>query len=471
MHFKRTGWQRFAAAICLFAAATCDVPLARAQLSTMSTMVQEAERAGFGFYDLSVFGTYSTARTPVFGPGGTLLPSFSFHTDAGGVMAQLGWRAPRSKKWRLSVQYTPAYYYQTSSTGFSASRFSPRQSANLTWGTPLSPRWNLNTSLAVNWGDYNQLILLANPAQILAGTPGTPAQFGAGLVANANGSGPAQTILSGQQNLLYGGTLLTAAASVGVRYAATQRLSLTTSVNGSRMQHLGSNGGPQSSYLTQQGTFLGVNLGLSYQLSPRTGLFGSVTYSRSISSLFDTPTTSLNMGLSHSITPHWFASGSLGAGYIFPTGKGPTYVGFRRTGWQASFSTGYRLYRQSFVLSVSRTVSDNFGLGATGTLYTRGGWHWSPPASHWGLTAGFSELRLLGTPFANQGYIANAGVNHAFGGRLFSSLRYGYGQASGVIGVANPIFAHSHFQTIGLNFGFHPYFGKPDAGAFPDAGP
>jgi len=80
---------------------------------------------------------------------------------------------------------------------------------------------------------------------------------------------------------------------------------------------------------------------------------------------------------------------------------------------------------------------------------------------------GATELRLQGTQLGQQGYHVNVGITRSLAGGVFTSLSYGYGQGSGVASLANPIFANTHAQSVSLNFGFHPYLGRPDSGAFP----
>src|SRR5579883_434323 len=463
MHRQVRSWGRFAVALWTLSGGMGRAWLAQAQV--MSTMVEEAERAGFGFYDVSVFGTYSNARTPVIAPTGGLISDYSFHTYSTGVSATVGWRSPSSKKWHLSVVFTPSYFYNISSTGFSRSRFWPRQNLDLNWGTPLSSRWTLNTSLVATAGEYSQLLLLANPAQVLVGTPGTPGQLATAILTNTT-SGAAQAILTGQQNLLFGERFLTAAATASLSYAATNRLTFTESTSVSRTQGLGG-GGPQQPSLLRRSTYLNENLSASYRLGERTSVFGTLGYPRSVSSLFITPWLNVNAGLARNVTEHFSVTGSLGAGYILPSGQGPNGIGFQRGSWQASLNAGYRFFRQALVASFSRTVSDNYGLGSSGTIYARGAWHWSPLGSPWGISVGAAEMRLQGTQFGRQGYSLTASVNRSLTGRLFTSLSYGYGEGTGVASLLNPLVAHTHTQSVSLNFGFHPYFGKPDPGAFP----
>lgn len=463
MYSRIRTWGRFAVAACAVGAGLGSASPARAQV--MSTMVAEAERAGFGFYDVSVFGTYSNARTPLIGPTGSLISDYSFHNYSTGVSAAVGWRSPSSKKWHLNLIFTPAYFYTISSTGFSRSRFFPRQNLNLTWGLPLSARWNLNTSLTATGGEYNQILLLSNPDQALAGTPGAAGQLASAVLSNTT-SGAAQSVLAGQQNLLYGASFITATANVLLSYAATERLTLSEGTSVSRTQSLGNAGGPQQVSLIHQSTYLNESISADYRLGERTNLFGAFEYSRTISSLYVTPWLNVNAGVARKLTEHVFVNGSLGAGYILPSGQGPTQTGFQRAQWQAAFNAGYRFYRQSLVGGVSRSVADNYGLGASGTIYVRAGWHWSPLGSPWGITLGATEIRLQGTQFGRQGYHVNAGITRNLGGRVFTSLSYGYGEGSGVASLANPVLAHTHTQSVSLNFGYHPYLGRPDSGAF-----
>jgi hypothetical protein len=157
----------------------------------------------------------------------------------------------------------------------------------------------------------------------------------------------------------------------------------------------------------------------------------------------------------------------VGLGYILPSGQGPGGTGFQRGSWEASVRGGYRFFRQSLVAGIRRNVSDNYGLGASGTIWATGGWHWSPLGSPWGVSVGAAEIRFEGTQFARHGYNATASISRNLAGRFFTSLAYGYGEGTGVASLTNPVVAHTHTQSVSLNLGFHPYFGTPDSAAFP----
>jgi hypothetical protein len=445
-------------------------PTALAQLATLSEVANELSRSGFGIYSFSVFGTYSDTRGPTLNATGQFTPDFSYHTYATGVSTSLGWRTRSNSKFHFNVRFTPSYAYEVSSTGFIGHSFSPGNSLTANWSDTVGARWNISGSLSASLGNFNQLLFSPNAEQILTATPGTSAEFGQTLVTGTSANtelttaaNSAQSVLEGQENLLYGSFLLTATATMSANYAATPRLNISVSVSGSRTQNLPDPFQPQTAYLLTQTTSVAGTVSAHYRLSERTNASVTVSYARPVSSLYTTPTATLNAGLSRRLTEHWFAGAQLGAGYILPSRNGNNIQGFQRLGYQASLNTGYRLLRNSFTGGISRSVSDNYGLGSTATLWARAGWFWHPLAGHWGISAGASWVRLEGTPLANQGYSFNASVRESFSRRTFASLGLAYAEGSGFTGLQGVVYPGTHTESVQLSVGFRPYLGSPDA--------
>jgi hypothetical protein len=462
-----------ASATAVFAAAAFAVllaPTARAQIATLYEATDELSRAGFGIYGFSVFGTYGYTRGPTLSTTGQVIPDYSYHTYATGISTSIGWRTRSNSKFHLTVRLSPSYLYEVSSSGFIGHSFTPGNGLTASWSDAVTARWTVSGSLSASLGNFAQLLLSPNAAQVLAATPGTAAEFGQTLVTGSStntelttAANSVQTVLAGQENLLYGGFLLTATTGMSASYAATPRMHISVSVTGSRMQSLPDPFAPQSAFLLNQTTSVGGSLAASYRLSERTNSYVSVTYARPVSSLYTTASTSVNAGLSRRLTEHWSASASLGTGYILPSHNGNSNQGFQRLGYQAFFSTGYRLLRNSFSGSVSRTVSDNYGLGASGTVSAAAGWSWAPLRAHWGLSAGGSWVRLEGTSLANQGYSFNAGIREAFSRVVFASLGVAFGEANGFVAPGGIVYPRTQTETVQLSVGFRPHLGSPDA--------
>jgi hypothetical protein len=461
----------FTAALATVAFALLPAPTALAQLATLSEFTTELSRSGFGIYSFSVFGTYSDARGPSISSTGQLVPDYSYHTYATGVSTSIGWRTRTSSKFHFSIRFSPSYMYEISSTGFIGHSFTPGNSLTASWAAAATPRWNVSGSLSASLGNFNQLLLTPNADQILTGTPGTSEEFGQTLLTGTSGNSElttaansAQSVVEGQESLLYGGFLLNSTATMSASYASTARMHITVSVSGSRTQTLPDPFAPRSAYLLNQTTSLSGSLSVSYRLAERTNANLTVTYARPVSSLYTTSNVSLNAGLSRRLTTHWSASASLGTGYILSaSGNANNVPGFQRLGYQASFSTGYRLARNSLRASVSRSVSDNYGLASSATLTASAGWGWMPPRGHWGLSAGASWVRLEGGYLANQGYSFNAAIREALGRRVFGSLGTGYAIASGVTGPGGFVYPRTQTETVQISLGFRPYLGSPDA--------
>ena len=434
----------------------------RAQ-SPFAAAAEEFNRAGFGIYDVSAFSTYSNSFSPISNPGtGTIIPDFSYHTIYAGVSTSIGWRTRKSSTLSFSVRYSPSYYYETSSTGFSTSRYAPSQNLSLSWSKKLGSKWSLSASLSGSLGDYNQMLLAPNGEQSLAALPGASTAFATSVLTGVTG---ASSVLAAQQSLLYGGRFLNGAAMVSANYALSPRLTLSGTVNGNRMQHLkDSSSAVQTPFVIPQTTGLGAGLGVSYQLSPRTAVNANAVYVRVVSSLVTAPSASLMLGISREITDHLYARISAGAGYLLPYSQGTTSVGLQREQWQAAGTLGYRILRHSFVFTASRTVSDAYGVGAAATLMLTGGWNWSPSRTSWGLNVGGSDIRLQGSQFGSDGYNINGGVRHPLGNRFSFGLSYGYGSfgigALTVPGQNLPL--QFRTQTGRVSLSWRPYLGYPD---------
>jgi hypothetical protein len=452
-------------------------PTALAQLATLSEVTDELSRAGFGIYGFSVFGTYADTRGPTLNSIGQLIPDYSYHTYSTGASTSLGWRTKSHSKFHFNVRLSASYAYEISSTGFTGHSFTPGNSLTASWGTTLGPRWTVNASLSASLGNFNQLLLSPNADQILTATPGTADEFGETLVTGTSANtelttaaSSAQAVVAGQEGLLYGGFLLNTALVMSASYAATPRMHISIGLGGNRSQNLPDPFEPQSAYLLNQSTSVNGTVTVSYKLSERTNAFGSISYGRPVSSLYTTSSASVNVGLNRRMNEHWSAGASLGTGYILPGRDGNNVQGFQRLGYQAGVNTGYRLLRSSFMGGVSRSVSDNYGLGSSASLSAHLGWYWRPLVGRWGVSAGASWVRLEGGPVANQGYSFSASIRDSLSSRVFASLGTGYAIASGIVGPGGIAYPRTQTESVQLSFGFRPYLGSPDASRFATPG-
>ena len=450
-------------------------PAARAQISIVN-LGNDLDRAGFSLYGVSVFGGYISSHAPLYDAmtGGLAPYSSSFHTWSTGASFGFGWQMPKSDTVHLYVRFGGAYIYETSSTGFSGGAFRPTQSLSLGWGRTVTNKLSVSTSLSVAGGAYNQLLLLGDPNQILAGTPGTGAEYASAILSGTGGNSNlvstatgANAIVAGQQNLLYGQTILTAAANFSATYALTPRLNLQGSVGANRMQHLPNGNEPTTGYLLHQSTGITASGGLSYSVTERLHVSGTVGYNYALSSLYTAPSLYLSGALGYMVTPHFFVHAGIGGGYVLSPSyqqSTPGYTPYHGLGWQANAGVGYRLLRHSFSGNFSRAVSDSYGLGASGTMLLAAGWAWHPTGSLWNINAGGAASRLEGTPYGNKGWRAAVGVSRRLAQRMYMSLSYGYGSGNSLLYLQNPISAssaayHATGQTIQLNIGFSPHLG------------
>jgi len=419
----------------------------------------ELDRAGFGIYDVSLFGGFSSTTGPGFSQvTNSLLPDSTFNSYSGGISTSVGWRSRKSVLSHFSIRYSPSYYYQSSSGGFLRSHWSPQQTLDLSWDQKLGAKWSATFSLSGSLANYDQLLLLPTTAQGLSLLPGTSTQlFGAAQGAAA--------IVTPQLSQYYGGRILSAAAQTSLGYAVSNRLNISVGLGADRMQHISNQSVNSGPFLLQQSTYLAGSLSLSYQITPRTDFYATASYNRAISSLITVPSTSLMFGLGRTITPRFVVHGFAGAGYILP------YHGasFQRTQWQAAGGLSYRALRSTFFGFINRSVANSFGVGAGATLDASGGWNWSPQRRSWGLNAGVQDTFLQGYSLGRNGYNTNVGVYRALGRRGNVSLNYGYGSYSSAVGavttlgtVPSNIPLHYGSHSVRLSIGLSPYLGYPD---------
>jgi hypothetical protein len=169
---------------------------------------------------------------------------------------------------------------------------------------------------------------------------------------------------------------------------------------------------------------------LSYSVSPHTQIGGNVTSSRTVSWLYDGYTTTSTGSLGWRLRTRWFFRVYGGGGVATPV---------RRTARLSSAapsqglhpagggSLGFRTFAHTLLGSFDRTVSDQYGVGASTSSTASATWRWRRPGLGWWLESGFSwqELRGSGT-YDTSAWRGTGGLGAPLGTHAAVLLQYVY---------------------------------------------
>jgi hypothetical protein len=229
-------------------------------------------------------------------------------------------------------------------------------------------------------------------------------------------------------SLIYGQRMLLSSAQTSLSYSFSPRLSVSFNAAGSRTEHLSQNEPMtgESSFAIPDTTSGTAGVYISYSLSPRTQLGGSVNTVRTSSLLEDSYTTTSLLSLGRTLNRRWLMQvyGGVGESNILrerivalPTVPRPVFRG----------SLAYKTPSHTFLGSYDRTTTDSFGLGASTTSSAGATWLWRRTARPWWLEANFSWQQLLGSVLTNtSGLRVSVGLSRAVGNRAVFLTEYVY---------------------------------------------
>lgn len=447
----------------------------------LTTAATDMRRAGFSVGVSAFSGFTSSNINEVLGATSSdPLATFPDRFLMAGVSFSLGWHKMATEHSSFNIAYSPTYFYQTNGvTSRSSTNLSPLQGTfALDWQTTLGRKLTMALSGSVAAGSFAQLSFMPSGEQGLASLAGTSADLSSAFNASPiGGIGISQTITALQP--LYGDHSLSASGNLALTYALSPRLNITGVISVNRTQHLGDTN--SSPHLLNQTTAGSAMMTASYGLSPRTRLFGSVNYSRPISSILGAETVTAQLGLTRDLTEHLFARVSAGAGTVTGT-NGSVPARNQTIRAVASASVGYRVFRQTFVGSVSKSLSSFYAVGVPSTISASGAWTWSKPGSDWGAQASVSRFWLQGGILNNSvpdssasaqpgllgdgGYSAHVGLYRSLASQVRVSLSYVYSSASLLFPTATTpagIPINSKLQALRLNLSWSPQLGMAGA--------
>src|SRR5947209_6349671 len=170
--------------------------------------------AGFHINQISMFSSYSNFRDNLAVTGSSPF-DFSAHGYGAGIATGVGWSKTPTDLSTFSVSYAVNYNYQYQGSNLFNTGYLT-QSLEAGWTRKLGTKFTFAFTLAGSMGSFDQLILIPTSAQSLSALPGT-AQDLAGAVALGQSSNPdlsaaangASALVAPQQQLLYGGRILT----------------------------------------------------------------------------------------------------------------------------------------------------------------------------------------------------------------------------------------------------------------------
>lgn len=427
------------------------------------TVLDEANPLGAGpdgirLQSISAFTTYYSATPGLQGQPNLGLTS----TTSFGVSATVSYSkfSPYSG---LSIIYSPSYLDAPGAAGW----HSTTQNLTFTWNRRLAAKWHYN--LAASGAIISTTQALFTPTKLanVVSTPATFADLSAAFVGGILNYNQLGAILTGAPIIespaalaLYGDSLFSASVSGGLVYSHSSRLSFRANLTVARAQNLPGNAQPGSTQATPliSHTMAGTgDVGLSYGLSPRTTFSADASTSRAFSNLEDVYVNTATISLARTMGIDWFCQIQGGTGFVTairqvnPQPAGPQYL--------ASGSIGYKRRAHTFMVSVSRSISDTYGLGASANISASGAWNWKRPGSSWMLSGNFAEQRLTGMQLVPiDSWTVTGGVSRLIGRRAMVTTEYAYLSA---IHLANIALTQGGQQSVRLTVSWSPHNGAP----------
>jgi hypothetical protein len=440
---------------CTLVAAGLGATGVHAQQWAEKTGIGESTLPGFRLYEVSLFSEYSSLAYP-FSFGQTSTSNLGgIGGDAQfGFSASGGWQYRREKT-SFGAVYSGNYTAMARHTDLNAYG----QELSLTFNRSLGRKWNLNVS--ANGQDTTMAQYLFQPSILttLSQAPATftdlAATFAAGQYSNAQIASMltgAPILESPARSLLFGNRILSYAATAGLSYSASSRLSFhLSSFTAAGQTRAGKSDAPQGANLMPRTIGGTLGMGLSYSLTPRTMLGLDVNEFRSSNALQGAWDSTAQASIGRKMGIHWFVRGYGGVSYLQVTHQPSAPTSTQVVG---GGSLGFKTFRQTFLASYDRASTDSYGF-AVGSNSTAGGsWTWRRPGTAWSVSSGFQhqDIRNTGT-YSVAGWQGFGGVNRYLGGHSRMSIQYVYLNNSGTyLGSPNSLVV----QSIRVSFGWDP---------------
>jgi hypothetical protein len=404
------------------------IATAAAQESDMATPASGLHVRSFSGY--AVYYSNSLPHTL----GSQAIESNLLSDAAGGASAELAW-THYAERTSFSLIYIPSYTGHLQYSGWNA--FNQRSSFQMM--RKLAPRWTLTFSGAADLSTTDQFLFAPTTLGAAAEVPAKSEDLATAMLSGrfndprlAPVLGGAQVSQSPLQVLLYGDRVLNTAAQASLAYSYSPRLSVVVNGGGNRSQHVSQNTGPAGNGLLSNTTSENLSVGLSYSLSPRTQIGGTVTGARSESLLQDNFTTTSVGTLGRKLSTKWFVQVQGGVGVMKALRDSALEQRTVRPHPVIGGSLGYKSFSHTLLSSYDRAVSDAYGLGASTSSSASGSWLWRRPGSDWSLTASGGWQKLEGTLAGTAtGWRTTAGIGRSLG-HVTLLVEYAYLKYSGI---------------------------------------
>jgi hypothetical protein len=391
---------------------------------------------GLQIRSISGYGVYYSSFTPL--TSGIPQPGSNLSSDFGyGGSVVIGWTRV-TERTNFSLTYTPSY------TGLA--RYSSLDALNhsfsLSISRHLAPRWTLGFSLAGSLSTMEESLFAPTTLSTVASLPASFQDLASGLLQSQFANNPqlgsllnsAQVIQSPLNTLLYGEHMFSGSLRSSLSHSFSPRLSMTFEIGGSRTQHLS---GDESTTTPSNSLILNATSGsgsvsLSYSLSPRTQISGSLSTTWTSSSLYDMYTTTSLVSVGRTFARRWILQAHGGAGITNPVRQ---MVGFSvpvKPYPSAGGSLTYKTSSHTFLVSYDRTITSSYGLGANTSASVNATWRWRLPGRSWWIDSTIGWQGLQGGALANtSGWHSTTGFNQAVGTHTSFRMEYAYMSYSG----------------------------------------
>jgi hypothetical protein len=390
-------------------------------------------QGGLQIGSVSAYGVYYSSFLPN-GVGSATSTNLPSDLGAGGSIV-FDW-TKFTERSTFSLTYAPSY------TGYvrNSSLNALNHALSLTTSRKIAPQWNFSFSVAGDLSSVQESLFTPTALSNVASVSSTFSDLAAAILsANFANNPQLGAILTSSplaqsplNNLLYGQRMFTASAHASLSYSYSPRLSVTFSGGGGRTQQVSENQVSGANVAVIPNTTSGnAGIAVSYSLSPVSELGGSVTTSRSSSSMFDGYTTTSLATLGRTLGGRWVVQVHGGVGItnavretssLVPAKPGPAIGG----------SLTYKTLSHTFLGSFDRAVSDSYGLGASTSYSANGTWRWRRHGATWWLDSSAGWQSLQGNALANtSGWHATFGLTRAIGIHFVLLTQYSHLTYSG----------------------------------------
>jgi hypothetical protein len=416
-----------------------------------------AAQGGLQIRSVSAYAAYYSSFLPngVVSSGSTNLPA-----DVGlGGSIEVDW-TKFTERSSFSLIYTPSY------TGYvrNSSLNALDHALSLTVTRKIAPQWTFGFSAAGALTSLEESQFAPTALSNVAAASSTFNDLAAGLLSGNFANNPQlgailnSSPVSGSpiSNLLYGQRMFMSSAHANLSYAYSPRLSVTFSGGGARSQHVEDQAlGAGNAALIPNTTSGSASVGISYALSPLTQLGGSVSTSRTASTLYDGYTTTSLATLGRTLAERWVAQIHGGVGVTNPLrSTTATALAPGKPGPVIGGSLTYKTLSHTFLGSYDRGVSDSYGVGASTNSSANAAWRWRHPGSSWWLASSFGWQQLQGNFLGNtSGWNTMVGLNRAIGAHFVLLTQYAHLTYSGVLQAA----AHTSQDSVRVSIAWSPH--------------